>query len=92
MIVEVIMPKTGIYDGEVSLVEWLVDDGARVDVGDPLFIMETEKVEVEIEADDAGILLRSQPAGTIGPVGTTIGWLTSTSEEHETLRSRQATQ
>lgn len=90
MIVEVIMPKTGIYDGDVSLVEWLVDHGSHVEVGDPLFIMETEKVEVEIEADDAGILFQSLGAGTIGPVGTTIGWLASTPDELEELRLRTA--
>jgi pyruvate dehydrogenase E2 component (dihydrolipoamide acetyltransferase) len=88
VIVEVIMPKTGMYEDDVSLVEWLVDDGAEVAVGDPLFVMETEKVEVEIEADDPGFLVRAAAPGLTAPIGTRIGWLASTRAEYEELRAQ----
>ena len=73
VIVEVIMPKVGIYEDDVELVEWLVADGSTVEVGDPLFVMETEKVSTEIEAEDEGILVRTAAAGYKAPVGSRIG-------------------
>ena len=91
MIVEVIMPKLGIYEGDVSLVDWLIADGDEVDVGDPLFVMETEKVETEIEAEDAGFLIRTADAGLTAPIGTRIGWLASTRSEYEQQRAPGAT-
>jgi pyruvate dehydrogenase E2 component (dihydrolipoamide acetyltransferase) len=87
MIVEVIMPKLGMYDGDVSLVDWLVDDGTEVDVGDPLFLMETDKVETEIEAEDPGIVFHEAAPGLTAPVGTRIGWLASTRSEYDELRA-----
>jgi pyruvate dehydrogenase E2 component (dihydrolipoamide acetyltransferase) len=88
MIVDVIMPKLGIYEDDVELVEWLVDDGTRVAVGDPLFVMETEKVSTEIEADDDGILVREAEPGFKAPVGSRIGYLVSTEGERDELRAR----
>jgi pyruvate dehydrogenase E2 component (dihydrolipoamide acetyltransferase) len=88
MIVDVIMPKLGIYEDDVELVEWLVADGARVEVGDPLFVMETEKVSTEIEAEDDGILVRAAERGFKAPVGSRVGYLVSTEVEGDELRAR----
>lgn len=89
MIVEVIMPKTGIYDGDVTLIDWLAPDGSTIEVGDPLFVMETEKVETEMEAEDAGVLVHESPPGTVAPVGSRIGWLASTPAEADEARERR---
>jgi len=86
MIYEVIMPKQGIYEGDVILIAWIAADGSQVSVGDPLFLMENEKVEIEIEAEDAGILIQVASQNFEAPVGTTIGFLASTSEEYERLK------
>ena len=40
--------------------------------------METEKVETEIEADDAGILVQQREPGYTAPIGSRIGYLVST--------------
>ena len=87
MIVEVIMPKLGMYDDDVELVEWLAADGSTVEVGDPLFVMETEKVTTEIEAEDAGILVCVAQPRLRAPVGTRIGYLVSTEAEQLELRA-----
>jgi pyruvate/2-oxoglutarate dehydrogenase complex dihydrolipoamide acyltransferase (E2) component len=78
---EVILPKTGIYEGDVTLVEWLVDEGSHVSAGDPLFVMETDKVEMEVEADVDGWIHREAEAGLEAPIGTRIGILVATAEE-----------
>jgi pyruvate/2-oxoglutarate dehydrogenase complex dihydrolipoamide acyltransferase (E2) component len=90
VIVEVIMPKLGIYEDDVELVEWVAADGSTVEVGDPLFMMETEKTTTEIEAEDAGILVRVAEPGLRAPIGTRIGYLVSTEAEQADLRARLA--
>ena len=89
MIVEVIMPKLGIYEDDVELVEWLVADGSAVEVGDPLFVMETEKVTTEIEAEDTGFLVCSAEPGYRAPIGSRIGYLATTEAEAAELQARQ---
>jgi len=89
VIVEVIMPKLGIYEDDVELIEWLADDGSSVEVGDPLFVMETEKVSTEIEAEDDGILVRTADPGYRAPIGTCIGYLATTASEADELRARR---
>jgi pyruvate dehydrogenase E2 component (dihydrolipoamide acetyltransferase) len=91
VIVEVIMPKLGMYEDDVVLVEWIAADGSTVEVGDPLFVMETEKVESEIEAEDAGILVREAQPGYRAPIGSRIGYLVSTEAERAELLARVAT-
>jgi len=78
---EVILPKTGIYEGDVTLIEWLVDEGGEVFAGDPLFLMESEKIEMEVEADTDGWLHRIAEPGLEAPIGTRIGFIAETAEE-----------
>jgi pyruvate/2-oxoglutarate dehydrogenase complex dihydrolipoamide acyltransferase (E2) component len=88
MIVEVIMPKLGMYEDDVTLVDWIASDGDAVATGDPLFVMETEKVETEIECEDDGILVTEAAAGFAAPIGSRIGYIVSTPEEHRELRAK----
>lgn len=85
MKLEVIMPKQGIYEGEVTLIGWVAENGSDVSVGDVLFTMENEKVEIDIEAEDSGILVCTQANGFVGQVGVVIGYLVSTREEFNQL-------
>lgn len=80
-----ILPKTGLYDGDVILVEWLVPDGSQVWAGDPIFIMESEKVEMEIEAEVDGWIHHEQEPGLEAPIGTRIGVISETEAEHLSL-------
>ena len=81
----VILPKTGLYEGDVSLVEWIAQEGSRVSAGDPIFVIETEKVELEIEAYvDGWIHLEAEP-GLEGPIGTRIGVISDTEAAYHEL-------
>ena len=75
MLHEVFLPKTGIYMDDVQLLEWLVDEGASVRKGDVLFRMETNKVELDVEAEASGLLHREAEVGNEYPIGTVIGWI-----------------
>ena len=70
---DVIMPKTGMYEGDVTLTEWLVTDGSHVVAGEPLFVMESDKAEMEIEAEVTGRIRLEAEAGLEAPIGTRIG-------------------
>ncbi len=82
---EVILPKTGIYEDDVVLVEWLVEEGARVSAGDPIFVIESEKVEMEIEADEDGWLHREADEGFEAPIGTRIGVISASEADHQRI-------
>ena len=82
---EVILPKVGLYDGNATLVEWLVADGAYVRPGDPIFIMESEKVEMEIETEEEGWIYREAEPGLEAPIGTRIGVITVTEVGHRPI-------
>lgn len=72
MAVPISIPKLGVAMTEGSVVEWLVADGAPVTAGEPLYLLETDKVENEIEAPTSGVLRVMAAAGAVYPVGTKI--------------------
>jgi pyruvate dehydrogenase E2 component (dihydrolipoamide acetyltransferase)/2-oxoglutarate dehydrogenase E2 component (dihydrolipoamide succinyltransferase) len=69
------MPKIGMEMTEAVLVRWLADDGARVEKGQPLYELETDKVTNEIEAPAAGRLHRIGLEGVTYPVGDPVAEL-----------------
>lgn len=69
---EVIMPKMGDGMAEGTLLSWKKQDGEAVKAGEVIAEIETDKSNVDIEAEDAGILrTKTQPGQTV-PVGTVI--------------------
>jgi pyruvate/2-oxoglutarate dehydrogenase complex dihydrolipoamide acyltransferase (E2) component len=66
------IPKLGISMTEGTLNNWLVADGDTVDQGQILYVLETDKVETEIESPAAGtVRLVGQP-GEVYPVGALV--------------------
>lgn len=52
----VIMPRFGMTQEEADIVRWLRADGERVEQGDPICEVTTDKVNMEVEAPASGIL------------------------------------
>ncbi len=69
---EVIMPKMGDAMEEGTLLSWKKQDGESVKVGDVIAEIETDKSNVEVEAEDAGVLHVQAKEGAVVPVGTVI--------------------
>ncbi len=69
---EVIMPKMGDAMEEGTLLSWKKQDGEAVSVGDVIAEIETDKSNVEVEAEDAGVLHVQAKEGDVVPVGTVI--------------------
>jgi pyruvate dehydrogenase E2 component (dihydrolipoamide acetyltransferase) len=56
-IIDIIVPKWGLEIEEVRITEWLKAVGDRVEVGEPIIIVETDKASGEIEAEVGGRLV-----------------------------------
>ena len=67
------IPKLGVSMTEGTIVEWLVADGDQVPEGQPLYLIETDKVENEVEATASGTMRITGEEGETYPVGESIG-------------------
>jgi len=73
MAVEFFIPKLGQTVEEVTIVNWLVEDGAKVEQGQPVLEVETDKTVFPVEATAGGYLHRGPfKEGDIVPVVTTV--------------------
>src|SRR3712207_3187222 len=79
---EVIMPKMGDAMEEGTLVKWLKSEGDEVSEGDPIAEIETDKVTLELEAENAGTLAQLIASeGQDIPVGEPIAFIAGEGEE-----------
>jgi pyruvate dehydrogenase E2 component (dihydrolipoamide acetyltransferase) len=79
---EVIMPKMGDAMEEGTLLKWLKSEGDDVSEGDPIAEIETDKVTMELEAEDAGTLAQLiADEGQEIPVGEAIAFIQGEGEE-----------
>lgn len=74
MATEITMPKLSDTMTEGRLIAWKKSVGDRVERGDIIAEVETDKANMELEAFSAGVLLEIRvKAGEMAPVGTVIG-------------------
>ena len=81
MAVEVLIPKLGLTMEYGLIEEWLVEPGTPVKPGDPLLRLATDKVDVEVEAEAAGLFHPAVDQGAELPPGALIGWLLEAGEQ-----------
>ena len=67
------IPRTAVAVAEATLQECLVDDGGLIQEGEPLFVIETEKVETEVEAGASGRVYWTAKVGEVFDIGAEIG-------------------
>jgi pyruvate dehydrogenase E2 component (dihydrolipoamide acetyltransferase) len=81
MATEVIMPKVDMVMETGTFVEWLKQEGDRVNKGDVLFITNTDKAAIEVESPADGILagLKANP-GDVIPVTEVIAYILAPGE------------
>ena len=73
-VTKVVMPKLSEAMETGKIIKWLKKEGDRIQGGDILAEIETDKADVEMEAFGAGVLRKVLvPAGEKAPVGTLIG-------------------
>ncbi len=82
MAVRVIMPKQGLQMVEGTITRWILKEGDRVEKGQLLLEIETDKAAMEITAPAAGTLLKIiRQEGDIVPVVETIAVIGSPGED-----------
>ncbi len=75
---EIVMPRLGWTMEEGTLVEWLKQTGDRIESGDIIFTVESDKAINEIESFDSGTLYIPPDAPSPGdtlPIGAILGYL-----------------
>jgi pyruvate dehydrogenase E2 component (dihydrolipoamide acetyltransferase) len=81
-VTKVVMPKLSEQMDSGKIIKWIKKEGDRVQSGDILAEVETDKADVEMEAFGAGILRKILvPAGDKAPVGALIAVIAEESED-----------
>lgn len=78
----IIMPKFEMSQEIGTIVEWSKKEGDQVEKGEPILVVETDKVTMDVECPASGILagLRGKPGESI-PVTEIIGYVLQPGEE-----------
>lgn len=82
MAIQVKMPKIGMFEGELQLIEWQKNEGDKIEKGDVLATVEGEKITNDMEAGISGEVLRLllEPGDSV-PIGTVIAILGNADED-----------
>ena len=80
----IVMPRSDVMTTESRFVQWLKEVGDEVEVGEPLFQVETEKSVLDIESLYEGVLLEkiAEPDQMFG-IGAPVGILGEPGEEYD---------
>jgi pyruvate dehydrogenase E2 component (dihydrolipoamide acetyltransferase) len=79
---EIFMPALSSTMTEGKIVEWLKKPGDRVERGESVLVVESDKADMDVEAFQEGFLAAVlMPAGGTAPVGETIGLIVETEAE-----------
>ena len=91
MIIDIKIPAVGESIKEATLAQWLKHDGDSVHKNEPILVIETDKVTLEIVAEADGILHVQVPEGQVVPIGTVVGTLSTETISPVTATDQQST-
>ncbi len=91
MVKDIFIPKLGMTMEEATIAEWLAKDGDKVETGQLILVIDTEKVAHEVESPISGYLLILAAPGDVHPCGAVVGKLAETMEELAVLRKSDLT-
>ncbi len=90
MATNVPVPRIGMAVADATIIEWKVKEGDKVDKGQIIAVVETEKVRSDVESPDSGFIRILAAEGTTAPVGMVIAQLAATREELARLQKQPA--
>jgi pyruvate/2-oxoglutarate dehydrogenase complex dihydrolipoamide acyltransferase (E2) component len=71
--IDILLPKMGESVAEATITKWLKNEGDRVEADEPIVEIATDKVDSEVPAPEAGILIkRLVNEGDVVKVGQAI--------------------
>ncbi len=72
---EIYLVKVGMAMTEGMVAKWYVEDGGHVEQGDMLYVLETEKVDMDVDSDASGTVKHLLEPGVEVEPGTVIGFV-----------------
>jgi pyruvate dehydrogenase E2 component (dihydrolipoamide acetyltransferase) len=78
---EIYLTRVGMTMTEGVVAQWYIADGEKVAKGELLYRLETEKVELEVDADDSGVVKHLVEAGVACEPGDVVGWIYAPDEK-----------
>ena len=78
---EIVLTREDANTEYALLAEWLVEDRADVEQGQPVCVVETTKATVEVEAPGAGSIVQLYEEGVEVELGKTIAYVAESAEE-----------
>ena len=82
------MPALSSTMTEGKIVEWLKQPGDRVERGESVLVVESDKADMDVESFNEGFLAAVlMPAGGTAPVGETIGLIVESEDEIAAVRA-----
>ena len=78
---QVFMAKLGMTMTEGTVAEWLVTDGGSIEAGQPIYRVETEKIDMEIESESTGTVRHIVPVDTTLEPGEVVALIYTEGEE-----------
>lgn len=88
MAVEIVIPQVGESVQEAILAEWFKQDGEQVARDEPLFVIETDKVTLEVVAEVDGVLHIAVAEGETVAIGAVAGTIDPSAGGGQTAPSR----
>lgn len=70
---DIVVPRLGWTVEEVTIVEWLVDDGEHVSEGQPILTVASDKSDLDVDATSSGTLEHGASPEDVCKVGQVIG-------------------
>ena len=87
---EIILPKFGFTQENSEILEWLKREGEKVEKGDPSVVVSTDKISMEVEAPETGILSGiKHKIGEIVPVTEIIAYILQPGEKLPEIGSKK---
>ena len=87
MITPLLTPQLGMVQDNITVTKWLKADRETVATGEPVVMVESAKVSVEVEAPAAGFLLRLSRVNDTVRTGDTLGVIAADPAELEWYRT-----
>jgi len=81
MATEIYLVKVGMNMTEGVVEEWYIADGERVEAGELLYRLETEKVNLDVDAETSGIVKHMVGEGITKEPGDIVGYIFADGEE-----------
>ena len=73
MIIEIKVPSVGESVTEALLAQWFQNNGESITKDEPLFVIETDKVTLEVAAEADGVLSIQVEEGVLVEIGSVVG-------------------